>query len=96
MNGGSSVSYLTCAPLSIPSLIICLEADRLLDFQGRAGITSIVRWNLSSGYIRCRISLENREGANREKLTVKKIINKEMFFFHRLCPLQTVKNRRKP
>ena len=37
-----------------------------------------------------------REGANREKLTVKKIINKEMFFFHRLCPLQTVKNRRKP
>ena len=28
-----------------------------------------------------------REGANREKLTVKKIINNEMFFFHRLCPL---------
>ena len=41
-------------------------------------------------------SLQNREGVNREKLTVKKIINKEMFFFHRLCPLQTVKNRRKP
>ena len=37
-----------------------------------------------------------REGPNREKLTVKKIINKEIFFFHRLCPLQTVKNRRKP
>ena len=30
---------------------------------------------------------EVREGANREKLTVKKIINNEMFFFHRLCPL---------
>ena len=29
----------------------------------------------------------NREGVNREKLTVKKIINKEMFFFSRLCPL---------
>ena len=36
------------------------------------------------------------EGANREKLTVKKLIDNEMFFFHRLCPLQTVKNRRKP
>ena len=36
-----------------------------------------------------------REGANREKLTVKKLIDNEMFFFHRLCPLQTVKNRRK-
>ena len=35
-------------------------------------------------------------GQTREKLTVKKIINKEMFFFYRLCPLQTVKNRRKP
>ena len=28
-----------------------------------------------------------REGANREKLTVKKIINSETFFFRRLCPL---------
>ena len=28
-----------------------------------------------------------REGANREKLTVKKLIDNEMFFFHRLCPL---------
>ena len=27
---------------------------------------------------------------------MKKIINNEIFFFHRLCPLQTVKNRRKP
>ena len=30
---------------------------------------------------------EAREGVNREKLTVKKIINNEMFFFHRFCPL---------
>ena len=37
-----------------------------------------------------------REGVNREKLTVKKLIDNEMSFFHRLCPLQTVKNRRKP
>ena len=37
-----------------------------------------------------------REGVNREKLTVKKLIENEMFYCHRLCPLQTVKNRRKP
>ena len=38
-----------------------------------------------------------REGANREKLTVKKRIDNEMFFFfHRSCPFLTVKNRRKP
>ena len=35
--------------------------------------------------------LKFREGANREKLTLKKIINKEILFFHRLRPLQTVK-----
>ena len=29
----------------------------------------------------------NREGVNREKLTVKKIINNEIFFVHRLRPL---------
>ena len=29
----------------------------------------------------------SREGVNREKLTVKKLIDNEMFFFHRLCPL---------
>ena len=28
-----------------------------------------------------------REGVNREKLSVKKIIKNEMFFFHRLYPL---------
>ena len=35
-------------------------------------------------FLLCRA--ENREGANREKLTVKKLISNEMFF-HRLCPL---------
>ena len=38
---------------------------------------------------------KGREGANHEKLTVKKLITR-CFFFHRLCPLQTVKSRRKP
>ena len=37
-----------------------------------------------------------REGAHREKLTVRKLINNEKYFFHRLCPLWTVKNWRKP
>ena len=37
------------------------------------------------------IHANGREGANREKLTVKKLIDNEMFIFHRLCPLQTVK-----
>ena len=38
-------------------------------------------------YRSCRNIARFREGANREKLTVKKLINNEMFFFHRLCPL---------
>ena len=39
---------------------------------------------------------QNSRGGKPWKLTVKKLIDNEMFFFHRLCPLQTVKNRRKP
>ena len=35
---------------------------------------------------------KNREGANREKLTVKKIINNEMFFF---SPFLSLINREK-
>ena len=55
-------------------------------------------WCVTSPYISIREGKGGaiREGANREKLTVKKLIDSEMFFFHRLCPLQTVKNRRKP
>ena len=34
----------------------------------------------------------NREGVNREKLTVKKIINNEMFFF---SPFMSLTNREK-
>ena len=41
---------------------------------------------------RLEIRMKYTEGVNREKLTVKKIINNEMFSFHRLCPLKTVKN----
>ena len=48
MNGGSSLPYLACAPC-VPLFVHCLirvEAEGLLDCQGRAGIISIVRWNL--------------------------------------------------
>ena len=37
------------APLASPCFVLCLirvETEGLLDFQGRAGITSIARWNL--------------------------------------------------
>ena len=49
MNGGSSAPYLACTPcvpLFVHCLIIRVEAEGLLDYQGRAGIISIVRWNL--------------------------------------------------
>ena len=48
MNGGSSAPYLACTPC-VPLFVYCLirvEAEGLLDYQGRAGIISIVRWNL--------------------------------------------------
>ena len=48
MNGGSSAPYLACTPC-IPLFVHCsirVEAEGLLDYQGRAGIISIVRWNL--------------------------------------------------
>ena len=48
MNGGSSAPCLTCTPC-VPLFVHCLirvEAEGLLDNQGRAGIISIVRWNL--------------------------------------------------
>ena len=48
MIGGSSVSYLTrtpCVPLFCASLLR-VETEGVLDYQGRAGIISIVRWSL--------------------------------------------------
>ena len=48
MNGGSSAPYLACTRC-VPLFVHCLirvEAEGLLDYQGRAGIISIVRWNL--------------------------------------------------
>ena len=47
-NGGSSAQYLACTPC-VPLFVHCLirvEAEGPLDYQGRAGIISIVRWNL--------------------------------------------------
>ena len=46
--GGSSVSYLA-RTLASPYFLLCvlgLETEVLLDYQGKAGIISIVRWNL--------------------------------------------------
>ena len=48
------------APLASPCFLLCLgvEAERLLDYQGRAGIISIVQWNLRPvifGVEKCRI-----------------------------------------
>ena len=48
MKGGSSALYLACTPC-VPLFVHCLirvETEGLLDYQGRAGIISIVRWNL--------------------------------------------------
>ena len=48
MNGGSSAPYLACTPC-VPLFVHCLirvEAEGLLDYQGQAGIISIVGWNL--------------------------------------------------
>ena len=49
MNEGSSTGHTSLAPLASPCLVLCLIGGgnrRALDFQGRAGIPSIVRWNL--------------------------------------------------
>ena len=49
MIGGSSVSYLArtpCVPLFCTLCSTRVETEGLLDYQGRAGIISIVRWNL--------------------------------------------------
>ena len=48
MNGVSSPPCLACTPC-VPLFLLCLigvETERLLDYQGRAGIISIVRWNV--------------------------------------------------
>ena len=48
VDGGSTVLYLARTP-RVPLFVLVLvglEAKGLLDFQGRRGITSIVRWNL--------------------------------------------------
>ena len=48
MNGGSTASHLARIP-RVPSfmlIFIGLETKGLLDFQGRRGVASDVRWNL--------------------------------------------------
>ena len=43
INGGSAESYLA---RTLCVLVVLLESKKRLDFQGRRGITSVVRWNL--------------------------------------------------
>ena len=48
MNGGSTASHLARTP-RVPLFMLIfvgLETKGRLDFQGRRGITSVVRWNL--------------------------------------------------
>ena len=49
MIGGSSAPYLALTPCVTLFCILCLirvETEELLDYEGRAGIIPIVRWNL--------------------------------------------------
>ena len=54
MIGGSPASYLACTPCvplfcTLFNIVLCLigmETEGLVDYQGRAGIIAIVRWNL--------------------------------------------------
>ena len=49
MNGGSSASHLArtpYVPLFCASLLLRMETEGVLDYEGRPGIMSIVRWNL--------------------------------------------------
>ena len=45
-NRAKKTSHCTCAGPFGPCFLIGLEAEGVLDYQGRAGIISIVRWNL--------------------------------------------------
>ena len=61
MNGGSSVSYLartSCVPSFCT--LLGLETEGLLDYQGRAGIISIVRWNLRPVIFGVEFSLQKK------------------------------------
>ena len=49
VNGGSSAPYLArtpCVPLFCVLSLIGVETEGLLDYQGWAGVISIVRWNI--------------------------------------------------
>ena len=66
MNGRSSLSYLArtpCIPLFCTLCLIGVETEGLLDFQGRAGITSIVRWNLRPVIFGVEYSIDTGKGA---------------------------------
>ena len=67
MIGGTSVSYLARTPC-VPLFLLCLigvETEGLLDYWGRAGIISIVRWNLRPVIFGVEVSFPERQ-----KLTI--------------------------
>ena len=68
MIGGSSASYLACAPCvpSFCTLFIRGGNRRVLDYQGRAGIISIVRWNLRPVIFGVEGSRRPQDGHTRE------------------------------
>ena len=66
MNGGSSAPYLACTPC-VPLFVHCLirlEAEGLLDYQGRTGDHSHCTVEPSPGHIRCRLNYYNLHRAN--------------------------------
>ena len=53
MNGGSSAAYLACTPC-VSLFVLCLtrvEAEGLLDYQGRAGIISLYGGTVARSYL---------------------------------------------
>ena len=67
MNGGNSASYLARTPCILLFCTLCKRGEhrKALDYQGRAGIISIVRWKLSPGHTRyrskCRLKISLSE-----------------------------------
>ena len=78
-------------PLAFPGFVLCLlgvETEGLLDYQGRAGIISIVQWNLGPvifGVEFCTTSLGRRFKTNSDTCTSTK-------YRHRSSALQSLEH----
>ena len=82
----------------LQQIILSLALENVLpcsvgDLEVANPLHNYRRSNFSGSHIRTTLLLGGgREGVNREKLTVKKIINNEMFFF---SPFMSLTNREK-